>query len=1379
MITTSMTGRWSHWVVAAHLVLVAIMGLTACRVKPEAAVAHVTVVAEGLIHPLGLAALPDGSLLIAEEGTGEADLSAGVSLMTAEGEIGRLISGFPSGRDAGDLSGVPLVAVSPDKETLYVGNFGAGHLWTLPLIPGEPLKLPDEPYTPEQLGMAMEPLNNVMLTNPFDLTFDADGVPVVSDASGNGVAKENPDGTTRFIHRFAPLPNTNNDNVSIDPVPTGITRVGAEYVVTLLGGCPYPPESGQLVAIDESRHQRTIVEGLNMPIDVAQGEDGTLWVLEFATFTSGASCFTGMGYQQNSGRLSRLNEDGTLETVVSGLNYPGAALPMPDGSLYVSEVFDGRLLKITFGPAGEKVESAFQLPQLEIGAPTYREIGDIDKALAELIQLHGLRPQPGLELREGDTPLAQLGQSLFFDPILSGDQNISCATCHHPVAAMADGRVLPIGTGGMGLGPGRDFVAHVSLGPDARASDQREGSRDPVSGEVVVGNPFIGQFVPRNSPTVLNSALLPAQFWDGRVESYALGQPVTTKEEAVNELGMVDALAVQALFPVTSLHEMAGNTLGDRGPQEIRRKLLARLEGIVAYRDRFAELFGTDDIEVAQVAAAIAAFERRFIFTDAPWDRYLAGEAGALTERQKRGALLFYGGLVPEVNCALCHSGDLFTDMGYHNLLAPQLGPGKGVGENGREDWGRSLVSFDRRDQYSFRTPSLRNVTLTAPYFHSGAYATLEAVIWHHANIWEGAASYDPSVHLPPAHYSSVRPFEPQRQAHSAADELREGLPLSQQDVADLVAFLGALTDPGAVDLSAFIPESVISGLPLDPLPQADQVGGTAGDGVVVGRTSAPDGPVTTGASWRFSDASEEIGLSFRHGAFFANLYQDPAAMMGGGLCWIDYDNDGWLDLYLVNSHAEAEIPYWEGEGAFPQNGLFRNEKGIFSDVSSQTNSDLSMRGNGCVAADFNMDGWMDLHITADGPNALLWNNGDGTFSEGAADAGIATPEWNSTANVADLNLDGWPDLFVGSFIDLDYPVPRPTGAFPGDYYGLPDHLYLNNGLDVGGRVTFTEVTRIAGLEREERALGAIFSDLDGDGDLDLYIANDGQANRLYEYEPWPGGAPADPEGLGFRFAERTQQAEVGDTGSGMGVAGGDYDGDGLFDLFVTNWEAELNAIYRNETADEGFLNFRYSTFRIGIRGLGNNMTGWGTTWADFDHDTDADLLTVNGRVPVTNWETDPELVRLYGNRMAEGFPGEYREWTEQVGLKEIGPFLARGSAVADFDNDGDLDLALNQIGGMAVMLRNDGGGDSGNWLQIGLDGFYPGTVVTVELADGRLLKRESHAGSSYLASEDPRLHFGLGDADRVVELTVRWPDGHQSRLPDVEANQLLNVSPQ
>ncbi len=349
----------------------------------------------------------------------------------------------------------------------------------------------------------MQRLNNVMVVNPYDMAFDEAGAPVVSDATGNGVAKENPDGTTRFIHRFDRLPNPDKETDPIEAVPTGILRMGDEYYVTLLGGCPYPDESGMLVAIDENRHQRTVLDGLTLPIDVAHGPDGSLWILEFASFTPGGDCFSGDGYQVETGRLSRLLPDGSLETVLEGLNTPGALLPMPDGSLYITEVFPGRVLHVTFGEGSGKESSGSTTgPALSPPAATFSPVGippdNLDAALAEVVAQFGLQPHPGRDNQEGDTERAQLGQLLFFDPILSGDKNVSCATCHHPSFAMADGRALPIGAGGEGLGPERTFMDEIVLAEDAGADRLLRVHAD--AARPAAHNPFVGQFVPRNSP---------------------------------------------------------------------------------------------------------------------------------------------------------------------------------------------------------------------------------------------------------------------------------------------------------------------------------------------------------------------------------------------------------------------------------------------------------------------------------------------------------------------------------------------------------------------------------------------------------------------------------------------------------------------------------------------------------------------------------------------------------------------------------------------------------------------------------------------------------------------------------------------------------------
>jgi hypothetical protein len=412
------------------------------------------------------------------------------------------------------------------------------------------------------------------------------------------------------------------------------------------------------------------------------------------------------------------------------------------------------------------------------------------------------------------------------------------------------------------------------------------------------------------------------------------------------------------------------------------------------------------------------------------------------------------------------------------------------------------------------------------------------------------------------------------------------------------------------------------------------------------------------------------------------------------------------------------------------------------------------LRGNGCIAGDIDQDGDTDIYITADGPNALLLNQGYGKFIEGAEEAGVAAPEWNTAAAMADVDGDGLTDLYVASYIDLEHKIPEPIGLFPQDFYGLTDHLYRNL-----GDGTFEDVALQAGLTQQERGLGALFSDLDQDGDLDLYVANDGHPNRLYLNQS------------NGTFTDVSRQAGVDDRGSGMGVGTGDYNGDGWLDLVVTNFDKEYNALYSNKALPGDMPAFTYATFRMGIQGFGQNQTGWGVSWLDLDLDSHLDLLTVQGKVPITDLVADREMIRFYRNRG----DGTFLDASRAVGAREIGPRLARGMAAADYDNDGDMDLAIATIGGALTLLQTNGAG--GNWLTVALDRFAPGARLLATLPDGRVLVRELHCGNSYLASEDPRFHLGLGDVKQLNELTIILPNGARLEFTDVPANQILNVA--
>jgi len=522
------------------------------------------------------------------------------------------------------------------------------------------------------------------------------------------------------------------------------------------------------------------------------------------------------------------------------------------------------------------------------------------------------------------------------------------------------------------------------------------------------------------------------------------------------------------------------------------------------------------------------------------------------------------------------------------------------------------------------------------------------------------------------------------------------------------------------------------------------------------------------------TDVARAVGLDFRQGAFHWEVSPDPAAMLGGGLCWLDYDDDGWLDLFAVNSYAEREVSRWEDAGGLPRTALFRNVEGEFADVSADSGADLAVRGNGCVAADLDLDGHTDLYVTTVRQSMLLWNNGDGTFTEGAGPAGVDVYGWHSGAAVGDVNRDGLPDLLVAGYVDLNGPRPEATQGFPQTFLGVRDLLFLNEGTGKGEHATFGEVGRTAGLEvaNFEYGLGVLLSDLDRDGDLDGYIANDTNPNRLYENVVWPGGADADPAGLGFRFEERAAAAGVADPNAGMGVAGGDYDGDGRSDLFVTNARRQVHGVFRSKPPDENDPSYDDARADLGVE-LGGS-TGWGVSWADLDLDTDLDLVVVNGDVPVTDLAGNGDHVQAFGNLAAQGTTGRFEELGSEIGLQDVERLLARGSAAADYDNDGDIDVAVGTVGGRLALLENAQAG--GSWLEVQLDGFHPGAEVTAVLPDGRKLRREVHAGSSYLSSEDPRAHFGLGGAAEVRELVVRWPDGQETRLTHVAANQLVEV---
>jgi hypothetical protein len=557
----------------------------------------------------------------------------------------------------------------------------------------------------------------------------------------------------------------------------------------------------------------------------------------------------------------------------------------------------------------------------------------------------------------------------------------------------------------------------------------------------------------------------------------------------------------------------------------------------------------------------------------------------------------------------------------------------------------------------------------------------------------------------------------------------------------------------------------------LDAAPGAD-------DGTQEAAPSAvPSGP----PPFLFSEVAKSSGIDF------VTACGEPGKprlidQIGTGLAWFDYDGDGWLDLYCANGSTLAA---WQGIEPNPRRPrLYRNlGDGTFADVTESAGLLSDHWGAGTAVGDIDNDGDPDLYVACVGPNLLYRNQGNGTFVEEAAGKPIAFPGVTPGAAFGDLDLDGDLDLYVSAYLKFD--LANPPKAYgrkvrnldvslaPNDHAGAPDRFFLND-----GRGVFSESTKRSGflVNEEEHGFTVIFTDLDGDELPDLFVANDRTPNLLYRSRKL---------GLVEEVAEQAGVAvsTVGKPQACMGVAVADLNDDLLPDLFVTNFQGETNAAYISN--GDGTWDDRFREFEKG--GSSRIFVGWGAVFADLECDGDEDLLVINGHV---NPQLETEVPQLYQYLQrpllyrADHPPEGPRLWTEcavACGEPLAERHSGRGAAIADYDEDGDLDVAISDVDGPIRLLRNDTP-RVGQFLKIKVEGAAPinrdgyGARVTIEAA-GRRQSRFILDNSSYLCHNDPRAHFGLGPATHVDRITVKWPGGlEEIHDGPIEADRTLVI---
>nr|WP_289847292.1 FG-GAP-like repeat-containing protein [Alteromonas sp. C1M14] len=1022
-----------------------------------------------------------------------------------------------------------------------------------------------------------------------------------------------------------------------------------------------------------------------------------------------------------------------------------------------------------------------------------------------------------------------LGMELFFSKSLSGNQDVACASCHHPYLAGGDGLSLPVGES-----PYEDNV--VGLGRWHNWQD----SKDPKAN----GAPNVA----RHSQTTFNASLYNrSMFYDGRIfvldsdlASHGKNQSHRTPDSHLwqgDESAGEDLLATQVRFPVVSTDEMRGHSFAANSTNEgVRHALIERLKKndtenryLALFRQAFNTPKGDSDtlITFDNIETAISYYQSTQILIDAPWFAYVDGNREALSLSQKRGALLFLqrpeqGG----VGCINCHAPPTFTDEKFHNIAVPQFGRGK---QPDGEDFGRRGVTQRDEDRYGFRTPSLLNVADTAPYTHTGAFYDLASVIQHHLDPAKSIANYDfsfsdnPQLTYVTDLLSNSRELTQDALAHLISEQqkqtslLPQGVAMSASQLTDIIAFLQSLTDPCLNDkqcMSQWIPSQSAIGpddnrlvaefrspvgppKPVELLPKApmarlsnhDSTNARLAAELLTDKAfgCAVENPVMEPSQQEpqgFEEVALDAGLTHRHHINWDqySLSSAQRLIFSGGVAAGDVNGDCWPDIFYVTGDAKTDV-------------LYRNQRnGRFTDISKAwgiTGKELS---NGAAMVDIDGDGDLDIitsNLLHDSLPSLAGQQG------GNQDAQVPTlflNQNNTGYQISDsiglqVQFTSWSFGFAD--YDKDGDIDMLTNHWRGPGLGgeQPNHLWENT--STADNLNFTGRDETAGLINliggADFTFTSNFSDINNDGWLDLLFAADFETSQVYQ-----------SVGNGH-FKKVTSEHEITDK-NGMGAAVADYDNDGYLDWFVTSiwdpngqpegsWGTTGNRLYRN---DKGRL-----TDVSAQAGIENGLWAWGTCFADFNNDGWLDLFHVNGfdlPQPLSQQFGHPLAYRKLKHSVAEfersrsrlfmsNQDGTFTEQGKEWGITDT--LSGRAVVCMDYDRDGDVDILVSNHQEKPLLYRNrhnDNG--NGNFLSITLrtDGNNSralGAKVYVTAGDVTQLQ-EVRGGGGFLSGTPSTLHFGLGTATQADKIVVQWPDktGSASEFTDVTANQFLYIKP-